>query len=87
MIVYVVYWVDLDNDCLKKSVVDILGVFNNETDAKQLSDDYYHEGYSEDERCYYTSVYSFELNKISGDIRDYLKENDKRFIYGQPKGE
>ena len=24
--VYVVYWVDLDNDCLKKSEIDIIGV-------------------------------------------------------------
>ena len=36
--VYVVYWVDLDNDCLKKSEIHIVGVYSKESIANNMVD-------------------------------------------------
>lgn len=82
MKLYVVYWVDLDDDCLKKSEVKILGVFDNSCDASKLAEDYDHEGYSEDHRCYYTKIKELELNEISKSAKEYLqakKEEEEKY--------
>lgn len=61
--VYVVYKVDLDNDCLKKSEIEILAVYTDECKAKLLQDSYKDwVGYSEDPRCYYVTYKSLQLN-------------------------
>jgi len=56
--VYVVYWVDLDNDCLKKSEIEIIGVFTNEEIAENMAGEITstREGYSADRRCHYAKV-------------------------------
>lgn len=77
---YVVYWVDLDNDCLKKSEIKILGVYDNITDAKKLAEDYYHDGYCEDSRCYYTNVVEVELNQMTDETKDYFKDRDEEYL-------
>ncbi len=73
--IYVVYWVDLDDDCLKKSEIKILGAFDNKGDADELSSDYEHEGYCDDSRCYYTSVTKVYLNKISDAVQMVIDNN------------
>ncbi len=37
---YIVYWVDLDNDSLKKSVVEIIGVFTDINEALEVQNSY-----------------------------------------------
>lgn len=57
MQVYVVYWFDLDDDCLKKSEIEILGVFTDLYEAKKFEEKYAdREGYCEDKRCYGTRI-------------------------------
>lgn len=51
--IFVVYWVNLDNDCLKKSEIKIVGVYDTEEQAKAVSEKYEHKGYCYDDRCYY----------------------------------
>ncbi len=74
MKLYVVFWVDLDNDCVKKSEIKFIGVFNNKHDAHCLKTDYDHKGYSEDSRCYYTEIDELELNEIPKDVQKYLQK-------------
>jgi len=76
--IYVVYWVDLDDDCLKKSEIEIIGVFDNKEKAEELEKDYEHEGYCEDSRCYYTMTKELELNIISQEVLEKLVEIGKR---------
>ncbi len=63
--VYVVYQVDLDDDCLKKSEIKILAVYTNYADAKNLVDSYDSwEGYCEDSRCYYVDYEKMQIDKF-----------------------
>lgn len=67
--VYVLYWVDLDCHCLKKSIVKIKGVFSTLERAEFEKDiRCTYKGYSDDERCYY--------HEISEHIIDSTKDND-----------
>jgi len=62
-IVYVVYWVDLYDDCLKNSEIDIIGVYTNKDKAIEVQNSYdSKEGYCFDERCYYCEITEIELN-------------------------
>ena len=67
---YVCYSVDLDSDCLKKSEIKILGVYTTKEQAISVCDGYFHEGYSSDERCYYTDYIEMPLNEYV-----YYEEN------------
>ena len=61
---YVVYWFDLDNDCLKKSKIEIIGIFDNEELAKNAADKYDGRiGYCEDDRCYGVRIENFKMNQ------------------------
>ncbi|HXS60634.1 MAG TPA: hypothetical protein VN703_07490 [Candidatus Sulfopaludibacter sp.] len=64
LMVYVVYWVDLDDDCLKKSEIEILGVFYKIKDAEECEEKWNsnHKGYCDDSRCHYTRI-SVEMVK------------------------
>ena len=64
--VYVVFWVDLDDDCLKKSEIEIIGVYEDEKVAKEIEDSYqYRKGYCEDHRCHYCYYVEISLNKLN----------------------
>ena len=63
---YVVYWIDLDCYCLKKSEIEIIGVYNDEDVAKQIKESYeYRRGTSDDERCYYCRCEKITLNELN----------------------
>jgi hypothetical protein len=64
---YVAYWVDLDDDCVKKSEIKILGVYTTQEQAMLVCDNYHHDGYSDDCRCYYTTYIEIQLNKDVSD--------------------
>ena len=81
MKLYVVYWVDLDDDCLKKSEVKILGVFSTLKKAEKLRDTYDHKGYSSDSRCYYTNIEELHLDSISVNVFRDLKEMDHEYEF------
>ena len=74
MKIYVVYWVDLDNDCLKKSEVKILAVFSELKKAEKLRDTYDHKGYSGDIRCYYTRIEERTIDEVGVEVFRDLNE-------------
>ena len=75
MKVYVVYWVDLDDDCLKKSEIKIIGVYSNLEQAKITREEYDHTGYCyNDERCYYCNICKIELDKVYFDLEKIINE-------------
>ena len=67
MKLFIVYQVDLDSSCLKKSDFEILGVFDSHKKAslvcKQQSKQQSSKTYYEDERCHYTQIQEVELNE------------------------
>lgn len=83
MELFVVYWVDVDDDCPKKSEIRIIGVFDNSYDAERLKSDYDHKGYSEDDRCYYTSIAALNLNKIPPDVQSFMNSFCDFVIYSK----
>lgn len=87
MKIFVVYWVDLDNDCLKKSVVKIIGVFSDMKKAKKLRDTYDHEGYSGDSRCYYTRIEELMLDIIPVDTFIDLNEMEHEYEFTDAEDE
>lgn len=78
MKVYVVYWVDLDRDVPKQSIIKILGVVKTKKDAENLKYDWEYgknEGW-EYEDHFFTAIYECELNVVAEDIRNLLYIHD-----------
>lgn len=71
-VVYVVCWVDLDDDSLKKSEIEIVGVFNDEEYAETLADNITlcKDGYCSDDRCHYAFVSRMVIDKMHGDFEN-----------------
>lgn len=76
MRLYVVYWVDLDDDCLKKSIVEILGVYDSEAKAEEVREAFeYKKGYTDDDRCSYCRVEVLELNEHTTLAKEQLDKD------------
>ena len=72
--VWVVYWVDIDTDCPKKSEIEILGVYSNKKDAEAEELNHsWRTGYSDDDRCYYVEIKEIILNNDSTFFDDYTE--------------
>jgi len=88
MKVFIVYWVDLNGDCLKKSEVEILAAFSNITEANQMANDYYHIGHHNgDDRFYYVRIKELEVDYISPKLKKKceqysLNNSNDRYIDG-----
>ena len=76
--VYLVYFVDLDGDCLKKSEITQVGLFSNKDTALYIAEKVRNEneGYSDDCRCHYVHVM-----KVKVDGRPCMS------YHGEPIGE
>lgn len=66
MKIFIVYEIDLDNDCLKKSYIDILAAFDDREEAERFRESERQErkegGYSGDFRCANIAIQELELN-------------------------
>lgn len=82
MIVYVVYWVDIDTHRPRNSTIKILGVLTYFHEAEKLANDYYHEGFSDDNKCYYTYIQKMKIDEISEDVQQMIDKinNERRFF-------
>jgi len=71
--IYVVYWVDLDDCCLKKSTIDIVGVYKSKLFAQKLADNITEnkEGYCDDFRCHYAYVTEQVIDITDEEFKEY----------------
>lgn len=72
---WVLYWVDLDCDCLKKSIIRILGVYDSKERAK-AEIPYNSKGYCEDDRCWGAYIRKVKLNKDPSDEDETNSDNE-----------
>jgi hypothetical protein len=78
-IVYVLYWVDLDDDCLKKSIIRIVGVYSNKVQAEfEMCMRSHRKGYSDDSRLYYYDIFECKIDK-SMDLTDNGEDFNNNF--------
>lgn len=79
---YVVYWVDLDDRCLKSSLISILGVFDDKTKLEDcLKKNKNRKGYCEDERCYYIAIDEKILNHYEHkEESESEEENNETYV-------
>ena len=84
MKLYVLYWIEFNNNCLKKNEVEIIGVFQEKKRAIEIANEKKkgieiandREDYSDDRRCYYSyndgmRDYYYCIEKVELDKSSY----------------